>query len=59
MIFVNIDNKVAILRYNNQLTEWFDEIYEETLLSKSNYFVAKKNGKFAIYKYKRITPASL
>jgi len=50
---VEQDDKKAIFKDRVQISDWFDCVYEDGLVKgQSNYFVAKKDGKVAIYEYK-------
>jgi len=47
------NGKKAVFRDGKQISEWFDEIWDDGLVSgQSNYFIAKEDGKQAIYEYK-------
>jgi len=47
------NRKKAIFKDGVQIAEWFDRIFSYGLvLGQSNYFIAKKNDKIAIYEYK-------
>jgi len=55
MVFkiIEQDKKQAIFEYDNQITDDFDWTGNEGLvLGESNYFIAYKDGKYAIYEYK-------
>jgi len=48
------NGKQAIFKGGKQITDWFDDIwtYDGLLKGQSNFFKARKDGKWAIYEYK-------
>jgi len=47
------NGKYAIFKDGIQITDWFDDIYDDGLVKdESNYFAAEKDGYWNIYEYK-------